>query len=195
MSLKLALERLGLGPCHHMEEVMDHPEQFPAWQAAARRETVDWDAVYSGYRSTVDWPGAHYWRELAGAYPQAKVIHTVRPPDRWWASYSKTIGVVLARAGAGDAEREIRTIPEMAHAIIADQTFESACDDEGAAMRAFERRTAEVKATIPPHRLLIFDVREGWEPLCAFLGKPVPESPFPRSNDLEGFWSLVKKLD
>ncbi len=194
MSLKLALEKLGLGPCHHMEEVMDDPEQFPTWRAAAKGEKMDWEVVFAGYNSTVDWPGAHYWRELAATYPDAKVVHTVRPPERWWGSYSKTIAMVLAQAGAADTECEIRNIPEMAHAIIADQTFGSACDDKAAALRAFERRTEEIKAALPEGRLLIFDVAKGWKPLCAFLGRPVPDVPFPRSNDQEAFWELVKKL-
>lgn len=194
MSLKLALEHLGYGPCHHMEEVMDHPEQFPHWRAAAKGEAVDWDDVFAGYHSTVDWPGAHYWRELAAAYPDARVIHTVRSPEKWWASYSKTIAMVLAQAGSGDPEREIRNIPEMAHAIIADQTFGSACNDEAAALRAFEKRTEDVKSALAPDRLLVFQVSDGWEPLCEFLGVAVPDKPFPRSNDQEGFWELIKKL-
>ncbi len=93
MSLKLALEQLGFGPCHHMEEVMDHPGQFGHWQAAARGEAMDWESVYQGYRSTVDWPGAHSWQELAETYPEAKVIHTLRPAEEWWGSYSTTIAM------------------------------------------------------------------------------------------------------
>lgn len=194
MSLKLALEQLGLGPCHHMEEVMDHPEQFRHWRAAARGETVDWETVYEGYRSTVDWPGAHYWQELAETYPEAKVIHTLRPAEEWWVSYSTTIAMLLTEAGSGDLEHEMRTIPEMAHAIIADQTFGSSCDDKSAALRAFEKRTEAVKSTVAPERLLVFEVKDGWGPLCDFLGVPAPREPFPRSNDHAAFWELVSKL-
>ena len=193
MSLKLALEQLRLGPCHHMEEVMDHPEQLRHWRAAAKSEPVEWEEVYAGYRSTVDWPGAHYWRELAEEYPDAKVIHTVRPAEKWWASYSKTIAVVLSEAGSQDAEHKMKIIPDMAHAIIAEQTFGARCDDKIAAIKAFEKRTREVKSAIAADRLLVFDISDGWEPLCGFLGVPVPEQPFPRSNDQEAFWKLVKR--
>ena len=140
MSLKIALEQLGLGPCHHMEEVMDHPEQLDYWRAAAKGKSVLWDEVYNGYRSTVDWPGAHYWRQLAAVYADAKVIHTIRPPESWWASYSKTIAMVLSEFGSGDVKHEMKTIPEMAHAIIAEQTFGSRCDDKLAAIGAFEKQ-------------------------------------------------------
>jgi hypothetical protein len=76
-SLKLALEHLGFGPCHHMFEVRDNPELLPDWQAAARGEPVDWDKVFRGYRSQVDWPGARYWRELVRHFPHAKVTLSV----------------------------------------------------------------------------------------------------------------------
>ena len=95
-SLKLALEQLGFGPCHHMFEVRDHPEQLPNWEAAARGETVDWDVVFRGYRSQVDWPGARYWRELAQHYSKAKVILSVRDPDSWFDSVQATIAPFVA---------------------------------------------------------------------------------------------------
>jgi hypothetical protein len=134
-SLKRALETLGFGPCHHMEEVMANPEQVTRWEAYVAGEPVRWDDVFDGYRSQVDWPGAHVWRELAQAYPDAKVIHSVRPEDAWWKSFSA--------------------------------------------------------AALPPERLLVFDVTEGWEPLCAFLGVPVPDAPFPHVNSAEEFWQML----
>ncbi len=194
MSLKLALEQLGLGPCHHMEEVMNNPEQLKYWRAAAKGDAMNWEQVFAGYQSTVDWPGCHFWRELAEKYPDAKVVHTVRPIDNWWASYSKTIAMVLSKGGSGDVEHKMETIPEMAHAIIADQTFGARCDDETAARKAFEQRSQDVKSTIDPDRLLVFEVSDGWDPLCGFLGVPVPDGPFPRSNDQDAFWELVKNL-
>lgn len=195
MSLKIALEHLGFGPCHHMEEVMDHPDQLEHWRAAAKGEIVNWDEVFNGYRSTVDWPGAHYWRQLATAYPDAKVIHTTRPADDWWGSYSKTILMVLSEAGSGDVNHEMRTIPEMAHAIVAEQTFGSKCDDKIAALNAFDKRAKDVVSSIPPDRLLVFEVTDGWEPLCDFLNVPVPDQVFPRSNNLDEFMELIKKLE
>src|SRR5271155_4739693 len=95
LSLKHALEQLGFGPCHHMEEVLAHPGQVPYWQAVADGRPVVWDEVFAGYRSQVDWPGAHPWRALAVAYPHAKVILSVRPEDTWWNSFSNTIGTLM----------------------------------------------------------------------------------------------------
>ena len=74
MSLKLALEQLGFAPCHHMIEVIRSPEQIDFWEAAANGARGQWEKGLAGYRSAVDWPTAHYWRELSEAYPEAKDI-------------------------------------------------------------------------------------------------------------------------
>ena len=95
MSLKAALDQLGFGPAHHMEEIFKHPDQVQYWQSIAAGKTVDWNEVFCGYHAQVDWPGAHVWRELAVAYPEAKVVHSVRPENSWWNSFSATIGKVL----------------------------------------------------------------------------------------------------
>jgi Sulfotransferase domain len=67
---------------------------------SSHRRYADWTPErirrqFSGYSSQVDWPGAHVWRDLAAAYPQARVIHTVRPEQEWWKSFSQTIAAVL----------------------------------------------------------------------------------------------------
>ena len=189
MSLKRALEQLGFGPCHHMEEVLAHPEQVPHWQAVVAGRPVNWDEVFAGYRSQVDWPGAHVWRELAAAYPQAKVIHTVRSEEQWWKSFSNTIAALLTSSDPGPAPPHIRTMMEVAAQFIGPQMLGG---DRETALMAYRRRTEQVRAAIPSERLLVFDVAEGWEPLCRFLGVPVPRTPFPRANSTEEFWKLVK---
>ena len=185
-SLKLALETLGFGPCHHMFEVRDHPEQLPAWQAAARGERVDWDRMFQGYRSQADWPGARYWRELAAHYPEAKVILTVRDPDAWFDSVQATIVPFLAARGQHPSPH-VNAIAEMGHEAIVTQVFADRLTDREHATRVFRDHVAEVQATIPPDRLLTFEVRQGWEPLCAFLGRDVPDQPFPKTNSSRQF--------
>ena len=192
MSLKRALEQLGFGPCHHMEEVFAHPEQVPHWQAVVAGRAVNWDEVFAGYRSQVDWPGAHAWRELAAAYPQAKVIHTLRPEEQWWKSFSNTIADLLTSPHDMPAAPHIRAMMGVVAQIVGPQTLGGSLNDREAALMAYRRRTEQVCAAIPPERLLVFDVAEGWEPLCRFLCVPVPEMPFPRANSTEEFWKMVK---
>lgn len=191
LSLKQALEILDFGPCHHMEEVIQHPEQVPYWQAIAARKPVDWDVVFAGYRSQVDWPGAHVWRELAAAYPDAKVIHTVRPEENWWKSFSATIGTLLTGLKDLPAPPHVKAMMGAAHEMVLVQTMGGSVNRE-ACLDAYRRRAEDVRAAIAPERLLVFDVAQGWEPLCRFLGVPVPAAPFPRVNSTEEFWELVK---
>ena len=96
LSLKTALERLGFGPCYHAVEFMRHPEHQARWEAAFRGDNPRWEEVFAGYRSTVDFPGVAFWRELVDAYPEAKAILTVRDPKQWYASMRETF---LAAAG------------------------------------------------------------------------------------------------
>ncbi len=185
-SLKLALEHLGFGPCHHMYEVRDHPEQLPYWQAAARGELPAWDEVFADYRSCVDWPSARFWREIAAHYSDAKVLLTLRPEESWFRSVHATIYPVIA----GRAEREpghFRDTMEMAHEIIVAQTFGGRLDERDHALAVYRAYAEDVRRTIAPERLLAYDVSEGWAPLCAFLGVPVPDLPFPRTNTSEEF--------
>jgi Sulfotransferase domain len=192
-SLKRALDILGFGPCHHMEEVFAHPEQVPYWQAVAARRTVDWDEVFAGYRSQVDWPGAHVWRELAEHYPKAKVVLSVRPEEAWWRSFSATIGKLVAERAQFPLPPHVAAMLEAAGVeMIGNQTFGGRITDKAGALAAYHRRTREVSAAVPPAQLLVFDVAERWEPLCRFLGVPVPEEPFPHVNSTEEFWPMVR---
>lgn len=195
-SLKVALEHLGFGPAHHMFEVRDNPAQLPAWEAASRGEPVDWDSVFRGYRSQVDWPGARYWRELAAYYPKAKIILTVRDPERWFASIEATILKFLAGRGQHPHPHQ-NAIAEMANRLIAEGVFDGRMTDRSHAISTFKAHVAEVQATIPSSRLLTFNVAQGWGPLCEFLGCDVPAISFPRLNSSAQFvdeeWAAEEK--
>ena len=83
MSLKVALEELDYGPCYHMVELFEHPEHVQRWEVAVRGEPVEWEEVFSGYQASVDWPGAAFYKELTKAYPEAKVLLSVRVRVLW----------------------------------------------------------------------------------------------------------------
>lgn len=185
-SLKLALEHLGFGPCHHMFEVRDNPRLLPDWEAAARGAKMDWDKVFDGYRSQVDWPGARYWRELAAYYPKAKVILTVRDPDEWFDSVQATIAPFVAARGTHSSPH-VNAIAEMCYQMITVQVFNNRMSDRDYATGVFRRHIAEVQSEIPRERLLTFELSEGWPSLCAFLGVAVPGIPFPKTNSSKAF--------
>jgi hypothetical protein len=178
LSLKLALEQLGLGPCYHMVEVLKNPAAPAWWEAAADGGPVDWDRVFEGYRATVDWPSVTFYRELADAYPEAKVILTERDPEAWFASTQATI---FRMPFDGDDP-----FARMARKVIGD-LFPKGLHDKDTVIEVYKRHNATVRETIAPERLLAYDVAQGWAPLCAFLGAEPPSGPMPKVNSTEDF--------
>ncbi len=190
-SLKLALEHLGFGPCHHMYEVREHPEQLPYWQQASRGDLPDWDKVYVNYRACVDWPSAHFWRELCAYYPNAKIIHSIRDEQSWFNSVQKTIYPAMKQwpdLAPGPRRERVK----MAYEIVVDQTFAGRLDDQDHAIQVFRQHTENVRNTIDQERLLVYEISQGWEPLCAFLSVPIPTIPIPRVNTGETFHQRPK---
>lgn len=187
-SLKLAVNQIGFGPCHHMEEVLHNmPAQVPLWSAASSGQ-ADWLRIYSGYGSAVDWPTACFFRELASEFPEARFVLTQRDPERWADSFSATIYKLLA--GKDEAPEEMQGWLEMASVVIANTGFPLGLGPDEL-VRAFKAHNEAVIETIPADRLLVFEVKQGWGPLCDFLGVPVPDVEFPRTNHREEFWDRV----
>lgn len=195
LSMKAALEKLGYDKCHHMLEVIPSQTQIDAWHHISQGGTPDWDAVFEGFQASVDFPSAGYWRDLAEHYPDAKIILTTRSFDSWYESASETIYPVSK--GMPNwllIVPKARKIKEMSYGTIWDRIFGGAFEDKEAARKVFEQHEADVKAAFPEDRLLVFHPKEGWEPLCAFLDKPVPDGPFPNVNDRADFQTRIKMM-
>lgn len=187
-SLKLAINQLGLGPCYHMEEVIHHmPVHVPLWSYALSGRP-DWSEIYRGYQSAVDWPTAGFFRELVAAYPSARFVLTHRSPASWADSFAATIGKLLG--DRDNAPPEMKAWIEMSYGVISRTGFPDGLSRDELIERFLAHNEA-VKQTIPAGQLLVYNVKEGWEPLCEFLDVPVPAEPFPRSNDRAEFWDRV----
>lgn len=180
LSLKLALEQLGFGRCYHMMEVFGAPGHIDLWRRAAEGEAIDFPALFEGFGATVDWPSAEFYAELADLYPEAKVVLTTRDGEAWYRSTQATIF----------ADPEFKNAPPgfaaMAGALIGSK-FDGRLLDQAHCIAVYEAHNAKVRATIPADRLLEYQSGQGWEPLCAFLGVPVPEAPYPKVNSTEEF--------
>ncbi len=187
-SLKLAINQLDLGPCHHMEEViLNMPVNVPLWVDAVAGNP-DWNALYDGYPSAVDWPTAGFFEELYEAYPSAKFILTHRSPESWADSFGATIYKLLTERA--EAPPEMREWLDMVVGVV-EKTGIPLGLDRDALIERFVAHNEAVKNLIPADQLLVFQVKEGWGPLCEFLEKPVPSEPFPRTNDRAEFWDRV----
>ena len=194
MSLKVALEDLGFGPCYHMVEVFEQPEHADFWLAAWRGELVDWDGFLGGYEAAVDWPACAFYEELLRRHPDAKVLLSVRDPEQWYDStkntiYELSVGIPssrLYRVGFAVVSFFIfgpSVRGNMADEIIWDGTFDGRFEERRHAIEVFNRHNEEVRRRVPQDRLLVYEVKESWGPLCEFLGVEVPDKPFPRVND------------
>jgi hypothetical protein len=189
-SLKAALEALGFAPCYHMQEVFRRPRHTETWMAAAAGRRVDWKRFLEGYAATVDWPGCTFYRELLEAFPDAKVLLSVRDPETWYESCSQTIyriGRAFPVAWTGGLVPVLGRVLRLSETVIWKGTFHDRFRDQAHAIAVFRRHIEEVTRGVPPDRLLVYAVSEGWEPLCRFLEVPVPQRPFPRLNDTRQF--------
>jgi hypothetical protein len=204
-SLKAALEELGFDPCYHMTEVFANPEHADFWLAAWRGEPVDWDGVLGGYEASVDWPACTFYAELMQRHPDAKVLLSVRDPERWYESTRSTI-YELGRISTGShlsrlsfalltllAFGSFKTGQgPMTEEIVWQGTFDGKFEDKRHAIGVFDRHNEEVQRRVPKDRLLVYEVKEGWGPLCEFLGVEEPDKPFPHINDAAEAQRLIQ---
>lgn len=189
MSLKLALERLGFDKCYHMMELFQNPGHVDVWLQATRGGAVDWAALlYQGYRATVDWPACSFWEQQLEAFPEARVVLSERDPARWYESVMNTIYPSSVAAREAD-DPATRPWVDMAFELIWDGTFDGRIEDKDHAIAVYLAHNEYVKRQAPPDRLLVFEASQGWEPLCRFLDREVPEEPYPRVNTTEDFRS------
>jgi len=191
-SLKLALEQLLDGPCYHMFELLAHQERLPDWERAVAGGEMDWDELFGGYRATVDWPGCAFWPELRSANPDALVLLSLREsPQAWWESMERTIIPILSGPpvpGDPDGGRGQAMIREMFRTRLTPDWA-----DRDSAIAAYERHADAVRSQVPAAQLVEWRTGEGWEPICAKLGLPVPPTPFPHENSSGDFADNVER--
>lgn len=185
-SLKTALEMLGFGPCHHMLEVIPRPDQTAFWLDVAKgNSNPDWDLGYAGFHAAVDWPTVRYWRELSEYYPEAKVILSYRDPEIWYESIKNTLFAAINAHATADSPGAI---------LIRDHTFAGNIEDKQHVIDTYVRHVESVQNTIPAERLLTYHTGSGWQSLCEFLDKPIPDEPYPSRNQTDGFMDRVRAV-
>jgi Sulfotransferase domain len=199
LTQKLALEELGLAPCYHWVDLLADLDQVDLWNRALDGE-APWQEAFDGCRATVDWPGGYFYRELMDAYPEAKVLLSVRDPQSWERSFTETIVTMsfgealmplLSRARAQIDERWHSYLALVDRMFWGPQGTFAAGHGPQALIERMVAHTEEVKRTVPAERLLVWEVRDGWEPLCEFLELDVPDSPLPHANDRDTFLERV----
>ena len=204
-TLKECLEKLGYNKTYHMKELLVHPENLHYWKTLNDTGSTNWDGLYNGYQATVDFPCYPWYKEHMKRYPDAKVILTTRPFDKWYESVYSTIWqagpqtlpqklVMMSKLILNPRLRSVISCVKLAKSRIFGVTFEGKFMDKAASEKLFLKHHEDVKASVPADKLLIFEASQGWEPLCKFLGVPVPNEPFPHLNKKENFKEMLVHL-
>ncbi|MBX7110017.1 MAG: hypothetical protein K1X61_15310 [Chitinophagales bacterium] len=196
-SLKLALEELGFTQCYHMISLLEHPADIVHWEAAMAGKPVDWDTLFTGYTAAVDIPTFIFYKELMQKYPDAKIIHTTRDAESWYKSFGATIirqskpsvakmlSMSLRLPFSSKLRGQLRVF-KFAGAFLK-SLMPHGFEDKEKTIATFHEWNRQVLETVPKEKILVFDAKQGWEPLCRFLEVPVPASPFPHSNTTDEF--------
>jgi len=177
MSIRAALEILGLGKSYHMQEVFLNPEHVDIWEQATDGTMPDWKTFLAGYAATLDGPACFYWREILDSFPDAGVLLVRRDPADWYRSMKDTIFPTLVSDSWAE-EPAIRMIRR----LLLDKVLHGKFEDEAYTVQRYLDYCEDVESSAPREKLLVYDVAEGWGPLCAFLGLPEPNVPFPARN-------------
>ena len=204
-SLKFALDQLYEGQCFHMMELLQHPKRVNLLKKGQRKGQIDWDAFFEGYTATVDYPTALFYEDLLKKYPNAKFIHTLRDSESWYASVRETIyrgkpknakdifRMIYNMIRSADFRR-VAPVFQYSDQLIWNGQFQSKFEEKAVAIKIYEAHLEKVKATIPAEQLLLYNIKDGWQPLCDFLNLPIPTTPFPNSNNKKEFNRKMDKL-
>ncbi len=195
-SLKAALEQLGFAKCHHMEEVMKSAAQVRFWQTLSDGGEVDWDEVFEGFQSSCDWPSCSYWEQLHHRYPDAKIVLSVRDETRWYESVLATIypATFMLPRWLVWLVPPFARLYKMTVATVWDDVFDGRFEDREHALQVYRDHIDRVKATAPSDQLLVFEAKDGWQPLCDFLDVPVPENDYPHLNDTAQIRRMIRAV-
>lgn len=185
-SMRNALDILGVGPTHHMFKLGEYASLREPWLDLVKGTKPDWETLFTGYHACVDWPSAFYWRDLIVAYPEAKVLLTMRSAESWWNSFEATI---LKHIQSNDDPNGF------AQLLVAEQVFEGRPDDRDHSIAIYNRNIEEVLSTVDPERLLVHNLGDGWEPLCRWLDLSVPEIDYPSGNSTQDFTQRIEAQD
>jgi hypothetical protein len=204
-SLKTALETLGYGECMHMETLFNNPQRVDYWVELFKTGTTDFDALFDGFQSTSDFPGALLYKELLAQYPDAKVVLGLRDPEEWYESASRTVYAftpktlpqklkLLPKKLKSQRFRNIAKTLRMVEVFLWKKFFNGEFPDKAKTIERFNQFADEVRAHVPAEQLLEYRISDGWEPLCEFLEVPVPTEPIPHRNQRDKFIAQLSKM-
>jgi hypothetical protein len=196
--MQAALDILGI-PCWHSYFLFSNVADCALWSEALDAKfhnkgttftRKEWDQVLGSWGGATDAPVIAFAHELQECYPEAKVLLVERDTEKWYKSFNDTVianswNPVLLALTRLDPWL-VGPMGTMHHKWIRGWMGATSKKEMQEKARPFyEAYNAHVKAITPEGKLLVYELGSGWEPLCEFLGKPVPEVPFPKVNETE----------
>lgn len=183
-TLKKSLQMLGFKGAYHFKDLIANPDRLKYWLELENNGKTDFEQLFDGYEASVDFPGYPYYKLLMQQYPKAKVILTIRDFDSWYESNLNTIWQVPPTNDCLKFMRDTYLIKQFNNNFASKELAE----------KAFHAHNNEVIAHVPKEQLLVYQVKDGWEPLCNFLGLPIPDESLPHLNKKENFTAMLGKM-
>ena len=201
-SLKFALEKLLRQPSYHMQNILLNKKDAKIWHDSIfkKNEEFKWDKIYKGYGACLDFPSCNYYKELMEAYPESKVILTIREDESWIKSWNVLNNQILKSL----TFRFLAKIPKTSFKLQKDIHNKMILGEDGAFCGAktdlerkqkFNEWNKSVIKYVPKDRLLVYEVKDGWEPLCKFLNSPIPDIPFPYKNKTKNMGHMSRFIN
>ena len=204
-SLRSALEELGFGPCYHVYQLFKDPSEIEFWENLYQGKEVDFDSFFTNYQAVFGFPGYYFYRQLMENFPKSVVILSYTDPDKWYEDAANTIfsaehfkrekeDAKIVRQNNPFIADCLDRIYDLEQSAILNGYFQGRFKDKKYTIIRFKQRIEEVKKVVPPERLLVYEIEQGWKPLCEFLDVPVPDKLFPHLNHPSSFQSKRKKI-
>ena len=188
-SLKYALQTLLNAPSYHMQNILLNKRDAKLWYNIIfkKPEKINWDAIFHGYEACLDFPSCNYYKELMKKYPNAKVILTIRDENNWIKSWNTLNDQIIKSI----TFRFFSKIPFTSfylqkkihnESILGPNGMFKGLKTDNEIKQEFLNWNQAVIDYVPKDRLLVYRVKDGWEPLCKFLDLPKPDIPFFHKN-------------
>ncbi|KAI0160512.1 efflux pump antibiotic resistance protein [Xylariaceae sp. FL1272] len=204
-TMQTALRILGV-PCYHAFELYDHVDHCADWNRALDAKfsgegkaftRVEWDSLLADYGAVTDVPAIAFSEDLIAAYPEAKVVLVERDIDKWYKSFDENVIKHLydfASNLVANLDKWFLGPPVSVHHRWARGWMRAGTKTEmqQKAKEHYRKHYENVRKITPSSRLLEYELGTGWEPLCQFLGKPIPNVPFPRVNESQAMEAKIQ---
>ncbi|XP_068720945.1 uncharacterized protein [Montipora capricornis] len=181
-SISKALRHLGFEVFDWEEQIFDFMDHWlDVFQNGAEPDVKH---VYQNADAVVDIPGTFFWEEILKAFPDSKVILGERDEDSWVKSMVNQLETVDAAKSMimCTLSPTMRKFYYIGDACVIALVGSLNKTSTSVLRKRYRIHNHRVMSIVPQSKLLLFNVKHGWKPLCDFLGCDIPTVAFPHEN-------------